>query len=30
MDRLDEAETETLLRVFSRLGCALEDGEQAP
>jgi DNA-binding MarR family transcriptional regulator len=25
LDRLDEAETETLLRVFSRLGCALED-----
>lgn len=30
MDRLDEQETETLLRVFSRLGCALEDGERAP
>jgi DNA-binding MarR family transcriptional regulator len=30
MDRLDEAETETLLRVFSRLGRALEDGEPAP
>lgn len=30
MDRLDEAETETLLRVFSRLGRSLEDGEPAP
>ncbi|MDI3330029.1 MAG: MarR family transcriptional regulator [Micrococcus sp.] len=30
LDRVDEAEAETLLRVFSRLGCALEDDEQPP
>jgi DNA-binding MarR family transcriptional regulator len=28
LDRLDDAEAQTLLRVFSRLGCALEDGDQ--
>ena len=28
LDRLDDAEAQTLLRVFSRLGCSLEDGDQ--